>query len=147
MNKLDNHVKEMKELGEFLISYNFPKSSVKMDEVLQPLKLRSFFVDGYEVVVYYTKADHDETYLEMVQIYGKRIPFLPFCLVCKIGRKFLGEEHLSFIEMMRDGKKIYFWVRVSDKEGNALPDKNKEKTCRYEGFKFGYIKAENVRFL
>jgi hypothetical protein len=141
----DEQIINLKRLGERLMAYNYPLGSRSDEDVLSPLKMGTFCIDGYDVEIHYSKADYKSYYLESIQIMGKNNPFLPFVLVCKIARRVLGDEALSFIEFFSDSTKVYCWTRSVDKVGNLLyPPQDDE--CSYEGFNYACIKPSEVNF-
>lgn len=117
----DEAVREVKALGNVLMQYSRPKVSNEDDACIACLKAREIVVDGYSLVIYYSKNEWPDNYMEMLQITGKYIPFLPFSLVCKIGKKFFGETHLSYVDFIRDDRKTYCWNFASDKFDNPIP--------------------------
>jgi len=145
---LEQNVKEMKAFGAFLMPYNFPKVSPECEDDVGFIKSRELTVDGYNVVVYYSKADWTEHYLEILQITGRHIPFMPFSLVCKIGKIFLGDRELSYVDFIKDGRKVYCWTVVLDL--NNLPIINPYKVdvsdCSYEGFCYRCLNPAKVNF-
>jgi hypothetical protein len=144
-NNFYEEIINLKRLGEKLMIYNYPLGSRSDEDDLSPLKTGAFCVDGYDVVIHYSKADYQKYYLESIQIMGKDDPFLPFFLVCKIARKVLGDEALSFIEFLSDSNKVYCWTRSIDKIGNLMyPPQDDE--CSYEGFNYACIKPNEVNF-
>ncbi len=140
-------VKQIKDLGEILVDFNFPKTHPNVEDLIHPLKMGSLCVDGYDVGIHYSKADYDRFYLETLQVFGIYSPFVPFSLICKIGCMFLGNKYLSFIEISKEGKRVYCWTLNSDKSGNPIPDPNDIKLCTYEGFNYGRIDPQQVKFL
>jgi len=141
----DKEIINLKRLGERLIAYNYPLGDRSEEDILSPLKTGTFCVDGYDVDIHYSKADYKSYYLESIQIMGKHVPFLPFFLVCKIARRVLGDEALSFIELFSDSNKVYCWTRSIDKVGNLLhPPQGHE--CSYEDFNYACIKPNEVNF-
>ncbi len=145
---LDDCVEQMREFGEFLIPYNYPKVSEKEEEDINYIKLRDVCVDGYSLILHYSKADWDDHYLETLQILGKYMPFLPFSVVCKIGKKFLGDKHLSLIEIIREGRKIYCWSVVLDHTGKPVPGpyRGELEHNEYDGLEFRRMNPEHVNF-
>ena len=149
MKKFDKEIINLKRLGEMLMDYNYPLGVRSDEDILSPLKTGSFCVDGYDVIIHYSKADYNRYYLESIQIMGKDIPFLPFFLVCKIARRVLGDKALSFIEFLSDSNKVYCWTRSIDKVGNLVyPHRDDECSdeCSYEGFNYTCIKSNEVNF-
>lgn len=145
---LDIFVKEMRSFGEFLIPYNFPKASPLNEDDISFIKTKGIVVDGYNLVVYYSKADKDNHYLEIVQITGKYIPFLPFSLVCKVGKRFLGDKCLSYIDFIKNNRKVYCWTVVLDKENHPTSSlyNNSIADCSYEGLEYRYLDRSKVNF-
>lgn len=133
---LAQNVKEIKSFGNFLMPYNFPKTSLEDEDDIGFIKSREIVVDGYTVVVYYNKADWTEHYLEILQITGRYSPFLPFSLVCKIGKRFLGDKELAYVDFIKDGRKVYCWTCVLNLENCPIPNPHKPDVydCSYEGF-------------
>lgn len=138
IKSFDENVREMKSFGNFLIPYSRPKVSQEDDNDISFFKSREVAVDGYSLVIYYCKNEWPTHYMEMVQVTGKYTPFLPFCLVCKIGRKFLGDKHLSYVDFIKEDRKTYCWTVATDKAtNNSIPAMYKNDVlsddCEYEG--------------
>jgi hypothetical protein len=146
--KLEDHVEHMRNLGDMLIPYNFPKAPAEWEDDINILKATEMVVDGYTIVVHYSKADYETHYLETLQILGKNAPFLPFVLICKLAKRFLGEHELSLIEVVRDNRKVYCWTLTVDRDGKPIPSPFDQETepCQYEGFHYSYMKPDQVRF-
>jgi len=136
--KFDDVIKEMKSFGELLIPYNTPRVSQVDEDEICIIKTREVAVDGYNTVIYYSKSDWADYYIEILQVTGRYTPFLPFSLVCKIGKKFLGERYLSYVDFLRDNRKTYCWTVASDKSSTPISAPYKKEIvsddCVYEGF-------------
>lgn len=145
---LGQHITEMRNLGEVLVPYNYPLAPAEWESDINILKMREITVDGYTVVAHYSKADYETHYLETLQLLGKNCPFLPFCLVCKLGSKFLGQDGLSLIEFFRDNRKVYCWTLTVDRDGQPIPNPYEPETehCTYEGFSYHYMHPSQVNF-
>jgi hypothetical protein len=76
-------------------------------------------------------------------VFAKYSAFLPFSLVVKVGRKFLGKHCLSLMEMHRGQRKIYCWTVYRDHDGRAVrtPFKMPSEKCVFEGFEYHYMLA------
>jgi hypothetical protein len=146
--KIHEIIEHMKSLGEMLMAYNFPRSEPEVEDEINVLKSREMNVDGYHVILHYSKSDYGSHYVETIQVLGKYCPFLPFNLVCKIAKAFLGEAELSLVELFKDGRKLYCWTVVLDQEGKAMPSpyKTEVRACSFEGFDYGYLNPEQVNF-
>jgi hypothetical protein len=146
--KLDTIVKNMRSFGEFLVPYNFPRASQKDEEAVNCPKTQDVHVDGYNLILHYSKAGYEANYVETLQVLGKYSPFLPFSLVCKIGKRFLGEDYLSLVEIFRENRKIYCWTKITDLDGTAVPGPHQSdlERCIYEGFSYLLMHPSNVNF-
>jgi hypothetical protein len=140
---LDKKVEEMKGIAEWLIPYTFPKVVFSEEQEVLPLKQRNVTLDGYEMVLCYSKADYDSYFLESLQVQSYYSPFLPFTLVCKLGRAFLGKENLSYIEFFRNSRKVYCWT-IRSRDGRSLPPGNKTKPGSYEGFAYNILQPGTI---
>ena len=141
IKSLDENIREIKSFGNFLMPYSKPKVSQEDDTAIDVLRVREVTIDGYSVVLHFVKNDWPTHYSEILQITGKYIPFLPFSLVCKIGRKFFGDKHLSYLDMAKDDRKIYCWTLATDKTNNPIPTpcNNQSDDCEYEGLSYKYL--------
>lgn len=148
MEKIDEVVRNMKSFGESLMPYNFPRVSPQEEEEVNLLKFREIMLDGYDVVLHFNKHDYGNHYLECFQILGKDVPFLPFCLTCKMAKKFLGSSNLSLIEVLKDNRKIYCWTIIKDRDGNPItsPYRHKAESCTYEDLEYSYVHPDKVNF-
>ena len=149
IENFDHLVERQKVLGERLIPYNFPKNDPKLEDDINPLKVSETVVDGYDVVIYFSKADYDHHFLETVQIFGREMPFLPFSLVVKIAKKFLGGHYLSLVEIPRGNRKVYCWTVCVDKNGRpmASPYDVKTEMCSFEGFEYAYMTPDQINLI
>ena len=143
---LDELIIEIKNLGDALIPYNFPKAHPNLENDLSVLKTNECIIDGYGVIIHYAKADYDDHYLESMQILGKNFPFLPFALVIKVARRFLGNDNLSLVELLKGGRKIYCWTLLSDKDGKTIISPEESEYCIFEGFEYRYMDSNSVNF-
>jgi hypothetical protein len=137
---LDDNIREIKSFGNFLMQYSRPKVSQEDDADIDVLRMREITIDGYSLVIHYVKSDWLMHYFEVLQITGKYTPFLPFSLVCKIGKKFLGDKHLSYLDIMKEDRKTYCWNLATDKTNNPIPSPYKNMSlsddCEYEGLSY-----------
>lgn len=146
---LDEIVGEMKALGEILVPFNYPKVSVSSwEDDLGIFKARSVVIDGYSLFIHYQKSDYEKYLIETLQIHNTKSPFLPFNLICKIGRRFLGSKDLSLIEIYKEHRKIYIWSLCTDYNGDSipLPEQKNVESCEFEGLKYSYMQPQNIDF-
>ena len=147
--KLNEIVKEMKSLGDVLVPFNYPKASItSWEDDLGIFKAREVVIDGYSLFIHYQKSDYDEYLIETIQIHNTKSPFLPFNLICKVGRRFLGSSCLSLIEIYKEHRKIYIWSVCTDKAGKTIPIPNhsSNELCEYEGLQYTLMQPKNVDF-
>ena len=107
------------------------------------LKQKNISVDGYDVLTCFSKADYGDYFLESVQIQSYFTQFLPFTVVCKLGRAFLGQKHLSYIEFLKGGRKVYCWT-IRSRNGRPMPPDKITKPGSYEGFDFSILQPGSV---
>jgi len=143
MSNIAKSVDQMKTIARRLVPYTFPKVPFEEEQEVLALKYRGMTIDGYDVTVCYSEADYGEYTLKSLQIQSGHSPFLPFHLICKIGRIFLGSEGLSYIEFFRNNRKVYCWT-VKSKNGNLLPPSKKTKAGFFEGFEFRILHPGSV---
>lgn len=138
---LEQHVREMRAAARSLAEFSAPHVSNAIDIEILPLKVRYLVIDGYEVEVMCSLASYDDIEIESVHVQSAFGPFLPFSLVCKIGRAFLGSDHLSFVDIMKRDKKIYCWtLRLI--EGRKVPaPKSHSSEASFESFNYRVLKV------
>lgn len=143
---LSELVSSLKNLGTMLIPYNYPLAPITEEDDMSFFKTRDAVVDGYTVILHYQKCDYDSHLMETLQIYGKYSPFLPFELVCKLARKFLGGQELSLVEVFRDNRKIYCWSVCIDRAGNPIeaPYEVEVEKCTFGGLTYNYMLPSQV---
>ena len=132
---LAQHVKELRDVGDLLVKYTFPLADFKLEQEILLLKQRTLMVDGYDIHVCYSKADYGDYILESLQLHSVYAPFLSFAVACKVGRSFLGSSDLSFIEFLRNNRKVYCWT-VKTKNGKSIPADKRNKSMTFEDFSF-----------
>lgn len=147
--KFDDIVNNMKSLASMLIPHNYPQNPLALfDEDLEIFKERESIVDGYSVILHYQISDYENYRLKTLQIYNKIGPFLPFNLVVKIAKKFLGTEQLSLVEVFKSNRKIYCWSLSTDEKDQPIetPYISESQSCVFEGFKYLYLTPSEVIF-
>jgi hypothetical protein len=93
--------------------------------------------------VCFSKSNYEEYFLNSLQIQAVYGSFLPFVLVCKLAKKFLGEKNLAYIEFLRNGNKVYCWT-LKSRNGRSLPPDNTVTPGSYEGFQFDVLQSGSV---
>lgn len=146
-NSLEKTIKEIKSLGDILVSYNYPVASIDLEEDLQILKLRQITIDGYDIMICYSKADYEDKYCISLQIFGRYSVFLPFNVVSKVAKSFLGEKELSLTEIYQNNRKIYCWCLWANKTDNTpVSFEGRSEKCEYEGWYYKYLEAKEINF-
>jgi hypothetical protein len=145
----DEVVKNMKSLAVMLMPHNYPQNPMALfEEDLEIFKEREVVIDGYSVILYYQISNYEIYHLKSLQVHNKIGPFLPFNVVVKIAKKFLGTEQLSLIEVFKSNKKIYCWSVATDEKDNPVetPYISDAQPCEFEGLKYLYITPAEVFF-
>lgn len=145
---LADTVSQMRRMGEILMPYTYPMTPKAEAEDIGCLKLRDVMIDGYQVYVNYTKGDYGDYYLESVEILGKNAPFLPFVLVCKIAKAFLGEEHLAYVDFWHENRRHYCWTLAKDEDDVPMagPFKVDMGHGEYEGLEYSVLPNGGIDF-
>jgi len=146
MSNFDLALDNLRNLSRDLVSYNFPIGPADLEYFLAPLKRSEAHVDGYPVIFHLNRASYNNHYLESFQVYSKYAPFLPFCLVAKLGRKALGSHQLSLVEFYQEDRKIYCWSVCLDDRGRPIASPMKDRTDPrvFEGFQYSYMRPEQL---
>jgi len=147
--KLSEIVALLKNLGEVIVPYNYPQKPIsEWGDDLGIFKAREAVIDGYPLYLHYQKSDYGKYFVETLQIHNLKSPFLPFNLICKLGKRFLGKENLSLIEIFKNHKKIYVWSVCLDRQGQTVPIPNvkDQEFCVYEGLQYSYVQPNQVDF-
>lgn len=142
ITKPAQHVSEMKKLAEVLLPYSPPRQP--KDEDISWFKSREIIVDGIPVIVHYSISDNGNFKPAVLTVGAKGAPFLPFGVVCKVARMFLGDDNLTLFEYTKGGSKIYSWM-VLLQEGVAIDNNQTERANQesYNGFDFFRIDTSN----
>jgi|694.fasta_scaffold08002_13 hypothetical protein len=135
---LKTHIEEMKRMAETLVLNTFPLSSVDDEEDVLLLKQKTISVDGHEIFICYSKSNYGTFFLESLQIQPYYTPFLPFTIVCNLGRAFLGDVNLCYAEFIKNNKKIYCWT-IRSNNGQLLKPDSETKKGNFEGFEFNIL--------
>jgi len=133
---LDQLIPEIKALSERLIPYTFPLVSIEFEQDILILKQRDIVLDGYAISVIHSKAQYPGDFgIESLQISSIYTPFLPFHIVCKLGRAFLGNEYLGYAEFFKKNEKVYCWT-LRYQEGTKIPPTDSSEDAVYEDFEY-----------
>lgn len=145
---LEQLIEEMKNVGDFLVPYNWPKNNPNLEDDINILKIRHIDFCGYDIVINFNRADYGDYYVETFQLYGEKIPFLPFSLVAELGKRFLGSHKLSLTEIIKSDKKLYCWIVYLDKSGKPIKPVYKQDVdkCVYDGFVYNYVYPSQVNY-
>lgn len=118
-------------LSESLRPYTYPNAGVHMEDIYLPYRIWNFPVDGYDVCVHLTDFLVDENVARNIQIYSTNLVTLPFHLVFKIAAAFIGIENMVFFYFVRDGKQVFCWTCLRDKDGTAVEYSKSEVKIEY----------------
>lgn len=142
-SKLTTSVEQLKRIARFLVPWTYPQVPSAEEKEILMLKQSIIEVDGYQVICCFSEAQNPTYILKSLQIHNPQSPFLPFHMVCKIGRAFLGSDNLSYIEFFRNNRKVYCWA-LKTRNGESLPPSPKTKPASYEGFEFRILNPGSV---
>lgn len=134
---LDEHIEEMHNLAETLVSHTYPLAPYTDSCIVNLLKQRVIYVDGFEVCVFLSREDHGDRYVERLEVMSAEFPFLPMYLACKIAVLYLGGHGLRHYDVIKNGRKTYVWSVDLDKKGRPLT--HRANLSSYEGFSYEEI--------
>lgn len=140
-HKLKDLSEEMRFVANKLIKYTSPKCHPKIEKDLIFIKTRVVIVDGYELVLFFSISQYDKRKHETLHIMSNDFNFLPFNLVSRVGRTFLGNKNLHLVELIKNGKKLYIWNVWLDENQNPTEVRvlQMNKTLTFEGWEYKYI--------
>lgn len=127
-------------LSQSLRPYTFPNAPSYMEDDYLPFRIWQFPVDGYDVCVHLTDFEVDGNQATNLQIYSPELVTLPFYLVFKIAAAYLGIENMVFFFFVRNGKQVFCWTALRDKDGNSIEySKADVKIEYYNGIQYATL--------
>jgi len=145
--------RRMLALADILVPYTVPLVNPEYEDDINYLKMTSLIVDGYEVEVvctkgYYETQEYGTYFLTSLQINSKYAAFLPFNLVVKIAKAFLGTDYIGTVDFIKDGQKRYCWTLCHDAKGKPIPNPTRVKTWKesFEGWDYERLDPSGVNF-
>lgn len=133
---LDSLIEDFKRVGDILSPHQLNKND---DNILNTKLVE---IDGYSILIKFNRIDHGPFLSENLKIKSEHSSFLPFHLVAKLGKKFLGKYELILIESFDDDdKKTYEWAITLDKDGRPIPVKMAVyyEDCSYDDLSYKYV--------
>jgi hypothetical protein len=132
---LDSLIEDFKRVGDTLSSYQLSDND---EEVLKTNVLE---IDGYSIILKFNRIDHGPFYSENLKLKAEFGSYLPFHLVAKLGKKFLGKHQLMLIESFENDNKVYEWKIALDKDGRPAPVRihNYYEECVYDDLNYIYF--------
>ena len=118
-------------LSKSLRPYTFPNAPSYMEVVYLPYRIWTFPVDGSDIAVHLTDFEVDENYARNLQIYSTNLITLPFYIVFKVAAAYLGLKNMVFFYFVRDGRQIFCWTTLTDKDGNTVEYSKSEVKIEY----------------
>jgi hypothetical protein len=145
---LEDSIRQMKSMGDFLLPFTYPAAPKSDSGDLAFFKLNQLTVDGYELYLNFNKGDYGEYFIQSVEIINRNAPFLPFFLVCKLGKAFFGDKHLCYIDFWRDNRKHYCWTCAANVDGEVIdpPFKVELDEAIYEGLEYNVFPKGGIDF-
>lgn len=134
---------DMYNMAEMLIRHTWPIGKFEDEKDVLCLKQKIVDVDGYEIILCFSRADYGDFYVDSLQIQSCRTPFLPFRIVCKMAKLFFGENMVSYVEFFKSNKKVYCWVIKHDDTGYLDPS-NQTVSAEHEGYEYKILDPSTV---
>lgn len=146
MNRLENVVDAAKQadlMSNILEPYSFPKFDASVEHALTPYKVWRFPLDGYDVIVYFTKSGAKDCKISSLQVWSEDFLILPFSVSVKVAKIFIKGNNLSLFLLKNYDKLLYCWTKMTTLDGELLKPIDEsvvEKT--YGDFSYFLIKEE-----
>jgi hypothetical protein len=145
MSKFDDSINRLKNLGKYLVPFNYPLAPMDYEKDISLLKKSEVEVDGYSIVMHYNRSLYQDHFHETFQIYNKSGMFLPFQLVVKLGQRVLGGQYLSLVQFYQGNHKVYCWSVCIDLDGKPIPYLSQNlQSCEFEGFQYKTLQPEQL---
>jgi len=143
MMKVESLQEAVKFAGLFskiLRKYSYPSVGMDMEEIYLPYRTWEFPIDGYLVTVHITDMHVNDSVIQNLQIFPKRLYVLPFHLYFKIAVAFLGTDGIVNFSILRHGHLVSCWTKLIEKSktGTVTLRKNIIRD-KYLGVDFGYL--------
>ena len=137
---LQTIARDLKAASNLIVNFTFPKISPSEESDFDFLRSATICVDGSLINIYYTKSDYNSHFFETVQIIGEHSPFIPFLVVLKVGKVFLGDGTLTLTEFYQKNRKVYCWNLITNKDGEKFESiLIQGEKCNFEGHDYTYI--------
>ena len=117
MENIQKKIEEMALIAEACIPLTVPLAPEHLENYTIDIKTKKFFIDGYELLCYYSISEFKNYKLKNLQIYSDSSSVLPFSLTFKLASVFLGKKELAYLEVKKDKSKNYVWTSVVDEDG------------------------------
>lgn len=143
MSPLEKTISEMRAMAKRLVPHTWPLAEFEEEQDVLCLKQRLITIDGYRINVCLSRADYGNHFLDSLQVQPYHGPFLPFNVVCKLGKAFLGHGLLSYIDFFKSDKKVYCWA-IKHVEGRLLPPSERSNPAEFEGYRFQVLHPGTV---
>jgi hypothetical protein len=143
MATIHETVEHMKVMADLLLPLTHPRVTYEGEQQILCMKQRIVQMNGHELELCFSRADYDKYLLETIQIQSRHAPFLPFNIICKIGRMFLGERNLCYIDFFRFHRKVYCWA-TKKVDGRAIAPGKRSDAATFEGFDYHLLHPGSV---
>lgn len=144
---IDDLVYRSRAVSDQLLRYG-TSSNDEFSQITRSLRDLSFIIDGYPVLAHFTKSRAGDNIIEYLQIQPTLSEFLPFNVVFKIAQKFMGSRNLSYTEVYKGGKKVYFWILSVTEDGKPVELEGLEdyEEMEYNGIKYNHVNSSQIEF-
>ena len=137
---LKDAAKYLTTFSEILAKYSFPLVNTEVEEEYLPFKTWNFPLDGYDVCVHMTEFFMEESIIQNLQIFPKKLYCLPFHISVKVAVAFLGNDDLVTFTVTKANHIVYCWTKIKEESraGNVSV-RNSIPTSNYLGVSYGIL--------
>lgn len=136
-----DEIVSMKRMARMLVPYSFPQVPLAEELDVMILKTRTITIDGREVLTIFNRSEYPDTVVESLQVASCHFPFLPFNVVARLGKAFLGTRQLYYTDFFEKKKKYYCWF-VRTQNGERIPPEGDFEIKRYEDLEYWLLDAK-----
>jgi hypothetical protein len=140
-------VKTLKQAAKYLTAlvgilkdYSYPLVAMEVENNFVQYKTWNFCLDGYDVCVHLSEFYINESIIQNLQIFPKKLYCLPFHVNFKVAVAFLGTKELVSFTTMKEGHIVSCWTRLKKQSSNgSVSIKQSIPTQNYLGVEYGVL--------
>lgn len=123
-----------------LRNYSYPQVSVDAEDSYLPYRTWNFNLDGYDICVYINEFFINDSVIQNLQIFPRKLYTLPFHVFFKVAVAFLGTKDIINFNIIKHGHIVSCWTKMKQRSQNGTVEvRSTVDRDNYMGIDFGYI--------